>query len=208
VGTVTSLQSHRRNRARRQAAARPAAVPTTLFFDLASPYTYLAAERAERLFSGLQWRPACAPALHCADIQSEEAWGAVAARAELLRLPLVCPQEPWRSSVPKAMRVASLAAERGRAAAFVLAASRLAFCGGFELDDPEILAESAAAAGIGLRATLDAARDVSRDGPIEDAGRLILAGGADRLPALRVGRMLFCGEDRLAEAAAAARTAV
>ena len=76
-----------------------------------------------------------------------------------------------------------------------------------DLDDPEILAEAAAAAGIGLHATLDAARDAGRDGPIEDAGRLLLASGADRLPALRVGRMLFCGEDRLAEAAAA-RTAV
>ena len=32
---------------------------------------------------------------------------------------------------------------------------------------------------------------------------MLLAAGADRLPALRVGRMLFCGEERLLEAAAA-----
>ena len=37
-------------------------------------------------------------------------------------------------------------AEGGRGAGFVLAASRLAFCGGFDLEDPEILAEAAAAA--------------------------------------------------------------
>ncbi|MGH2917062.1 MAG: hypothetical protein ACRDLS_00455, partial [Solirubrobacteraceae bacterium] len=59
---------------------------------------------------------------------------------------------------------------------------------------------------MGLRETLAAAGDARRDGPIEDAGRLLLAAGADRLPALRIGRMLFCGEDRLSEAAAA-RTA-
>ena len=89
----------------------------------------------------------------------------------------------------------------------MLAASRLAFCGGFDIDDPELLAEAAAAAGIGLRETLAAAGDVARDGPIEEAGRTLLAAGATRLPALRVGRLLFCGEGRLLEAAAA-RTAV
>ena len=207
MGTVTSLERHRHDRARRQEAARPGAIRATLFFDLGSPYTYLAAERAERMFTGLEWRPACATALHCGALHGEDTWGAVAARAERLSLPLVWPQERCSSPVPGAMRVASLAVERGCAGVFVLAATRLAFCGGFDLDDPEILAEAAAAAGIGLHATLDAARDAGRDGPIEDAGRLLLASGADRLPALRVGRMLFCGEDRLAEAAAA-RTAV
>ncbi len=33
----------------------------------------------------------------------------------------------------------------------------------------------------------------------------LLAHGANRLPVLRVGRTLFCGEDRIAEAAAAVR---
>jgi 2-hydroxychromene-2-carboxylate isomerase len=207
VGTVTSLEEHRADRRRRKAAALGVAPRTTLFFDLASPYTYLAAERAERLFTGLDWRPACASALHCGELNGDGAWGAVAARARLLRLPLVWSEERHPYAVPGAMRVASLAAQTGCAGAFVLAASRLAFCGGFDLDDPEILAEAAAAAGMGLQETLDAARDASRDGPIEEAGRLLLAAGADRLPALRVGRMLFCGEDRLSEAAAA-RTAV
>jgi hypothetical protein len=38
-----------------------------------------------------------------------------------------------------------------------------------------------------------------------EVGRRLLAAGADRLPALRVGRALFWGEERVAEAAAAAR---
>jgi hypothetical protein len=38
-----------------------------------------------------------------------------------------------------------------------------------------------------------------------EAGRVLVAHGADRLPVVRVGRLLFAGEERLAEAAAAAR---
>lgn len=190
-------------RAGRAPVKRQVLPRATLFFDLCSPYTYLAAERADRLFAGLEWLPASSDVLH---------WGArdgdgrcpAAARARLLGLPLAWPEErPY--SVHGAMRVASLAAERGCAAAFVLAASRLAFCGGFDIDDPEILAEAAAAAGIGLADALRAAGDVGRDGPIEEAGRLLLAAGAVRLPALRIGRTLFCGEERLTEAALARR---
>jgi len=206
MGTVTSLENHRQARRSRVAATSGASPRATLFFDLGSPDTYLAAERADRLFARLEWLPVAADVLQGA-VLGEEGRRAVAERAALLGLPFVWP-EGGPHPVRGAMRVAALAAERGRGAAFVLAASRLAFCGGFDIDDPEILAEAAAAAGIGLRETLAAAGDIARDGPIEEAGRVLLAAGAARLPALRVGRMLFCGEDRLLEAAAAVRAAV
>ena len=125
-------------------------------------------------------------------------------RAAALRLPLVWP-ERYPSPLRAAMRAAAFAAEQGRGGSFALAASRLAFCGGFDLDDPEVLAEAAAASGVGLTECLAAAGDPSRDGAMEAAGRKLLAAGADRLPALRVGRLLFAGEGRVAEAAAAAR---
>jgi 2-hydroxychromene-2-carboxylate isomerase len=206
VGTVTSLEHHRRTRSRRVVGARQLIPQPTLFFDLRSPYTYLVAERADRLFAGLEWRPASADILHDGELDAESL-RAADARARLLGLPLVWPEDrPYR--VPGAMRVASLAAERGCGAAFVLAASRLAFCGGFDIDDPEILAEAAAAAGIALDDALHAAGDIVRDGPIEAAAGMLLAAGAQRLPLLQVGRTLFCGEDRLMEAAAAARAAV
>lgn len=201
VGTVTSLEDHRRTRPRHHAGTRQRLPRATLFFDLRSPYTYLVAERADRLFGGLEWRPASADVLYGGEPDGDGQLAA-AERARLLGLPLVWPEErPYR--VLGAMRVASLAADRGCAAAFVLAASRLAFCGGFDIDDPEILAEAAAAAGLALDDALRAAGDVTRDEPIEAAARMLLAAGAQRLPALRVGRMLFCGEERLMEAAAA-----
>jgi 2-hydroxychromene-2-carboxylate isomerase len=105
------------------------------------------------------------------------------------------------------MRAAALACEMGRGAAFVLAASRLAFCGGFDLGDPEVLAEAAAAASIPLDLCLNAAGCATRDGEIEDASRRLVAMGADELPVLRVGRTLFSGESRLPEALAAASAA-
>jgi len=183
------------------ATGRHAAPRATLYFDLGTPHTYLAAERAERLFARLAWLPAAADVLQARTL-GEEDRRAVRERAALLGLPFVWPEDsPHRAH--GAMRVASLAAQRGRGAAFALAASRLAFCGGFDIEDPEILAEAAAAAGIGLRDALAAAGDVARDGPIEETGRQLLAAGATRLPVLRVGRTLFCGEDRLVEAAAA-----
>lgn len=205
MGNVISLDGHREARRSRVAAARQPRPRATLYFDLGSPFTYLAAERADRLFARLEWLPASADALQAAEL-TDAGMRAVRERAALLGLPFVWPDERPRD-VRGAMRVAALAAERACGAAFVLAASRLAFCGGFDVSDPEILAEAAAAAGIGLGETLAAAGDVARDGPIEEAGRLLLAQGASGLPALRVGRMLFCGEDRLLEAAAA-RTAV
>ena len=69
------------------------------------------------------------------------------------------------------MRAAHYASEQGRGAAFVLAAGRLAFCGGFDLDDPELLAEAAAAAGIDMQGWLQALGELHRDGEIEAAGR-------------------------------------
>jgi 2-hydroxychromene-2-carboxylate isomerase len=178
-------------------------------FDLCCPFSYLAAERVERAFDDVVWTPACTTSLRCGSIETdaestERRRGAAERRAAELRLPLVWP-ERHPAPVPAAMRAASYAAEQGRGAAFALAAGRLAFCGGFDLEDPEILAEAAAAAGIGMDGCLQAVGDISRDGAIESAGRRMLAAGADRLPALRVGRSLFWGENRVAEAAAAAR---
>jgi 2-hydroxychromene-2-carboxylate isomerase len=191
-------------RAARTAAHGPsvARLRATFFFDLASPWTYLAAERVDRLFVGVRWQPALDDAL--SDLPDDEVdRRAAERRAAELRMPLVWP-DAWPATGRSAMRVAGMAAEHGRGAAFVLAASRLAFCGGYDIDDPEILAEAAAAAGLGLDECLRAAGQLHRDASAERAALALLRRGANRLPALLVGRALYCGEDRLREAAAAA----
>ncbi len=208
MGDVIVLAERRRLREHNgDGGAPPAAVEghartATFLFDLASPLTYLAAERVERLLGTVRWQPVAAEALHRGNPWIDPAARAVAERrAAALHLPLVWPDrfpDPRRA----ALRAAAYAAEHGRGAAFTLAACRLAYCGGFDLEDPEVLAEAAAAAGLGLEECLGAAGDVARDGPLEAAGRRLLAAGADELPAVRVGRTLICGEDRLGEAAA------
>lgn len=204
MGTVVSLASRRRARAAAAAASSALGRPprATFMFDLADPGTYLAAERIDGMLAAVDWVPVSRFAL-AGDIRGRTEHE-VAARAAALRMPLNWPvrgDEPR----PAAMRAAAYAAEQGRGAAFVLAASRLAFCGGFDLDDPEVLAEAAAAASLGLDECLHAAGDAARDLAIEDAACALARDGCTRLPAVRVGAMLFCGEERVIEAIHAAR---
>jgi 2-hydroxychromene-2-carboxylate isomerase len=196
-----------RRAARAALTRRPARPHASFFFDLVSPFTYLAAERVDRLFGGVRWQPALDEALatgrRSRDLGEEVMRMAAEERAIQLGMPLVWP-DVWPAGGRSAMRVADLAVERGHGAAFVLAISRLAFCGGYDIDDPEILAEAAAVAGLGLDECLQAAGEQGRDGPLEEAALWLERRGADDLPALVVGRMLYAGEGRLAEAAAAA----
>jgi 2-hydroxychromene-2-carboxylate isomerase len=207
MGELIDLAQRREAIQRRVRGREP--LRAQLFFDLACPFTYLATERVDRAFAHVTWTAASSDTLQrrCLDDDAEaveRVRGAAEARAAHLRLPLVWP-EGYPKAVPAAMRAASFAAEQGRGGAFVLAAGRLAFCGGFDLNDPEILAEAAAAAGIRLEDCLRAAGDPRRDGAMEASARRLLAAGADRLPVLRIGRSLVWGEQRVGAAAAAVR---
>jgi 2-hydroxychromene-2-carboxylate isomerase len=207
MGEVIRLEDRRARR--RPDAGGGDAVRAEFLFDLASPFTYLAAERVERAFDTVTWTPACARTLRCRSLpvgagEFEAVVEKAEGRAVALRLPLEWP-ERWPAPVPAAMRVAHYAAQQGRGAPFVLAATRLAFAGGFDLDELEILTEAAAAAGLRLARCLQAAREERRDGAIEAAARRLLGVGADRLPALYVDRGVFWGEDRVSDAAATAR---
>lgn len=166
---------------------------TTLYFDLASPFTYLVAERVERRVGAALWRPATMPTPLP---RGEEVLAQAQTRAAALRMPLVWP-ERFPARVPTAMRVATYANEQGCCPAFAVAAGRLAFCGGFDLEDPDILAEAAAAAGLDVDAALAAAREPRRDHQIGMAGRAVAHAGGTLLPALQHERRLYCGEPHI-----------
>src|SRR3712207_793276 len=94
------------------------AVRAEFLFDLASPFTYLAAERVERAFDEVTWTPACARTLRCASMPMgagdvEPIMDLAEERAAALRLPLEWP-ERWPMPVPAAMRVAHHASQQGR----------------------------------------------------------------------------------------------
>ena len=207
MGTVISLEDWRAlRRSSRFDAPRGGrrTVRPIFFFDLASPWTYLAAERADRLLPEVRWRPATSAGLSrgMADSRDPLVRAKVERRAFELGLPIAWPS--GRSTARGAMRIASLADERGCAAPFVLAAARLAFCGGYDLGDPEILAEAAAAADLDLEEALRAGGQAARDADIERDAQRLLRLGAGELPAVMLEGLLFAGERRLSEAAAAA----
>jgi 2-hydroxychromene-2-carboxylate isomerase len=180
------------------------AAPTTLYFDLVSPYTYLVAERVERRVGDAVWRPAVLPSPLA---RREEAMAEAQHRAQVLRMPLVWP-ERYPSRVPTAMRVATYANEQGCGSAFAIAAGRLAFCGGFDREDPDIIAEAAAAAGLDVDGALAAAREPRRDHQIGMAGRSVAHGGGTTLPALEHERRLYCGEAHITAWLSQQRSAV
>lgn len=214
MGTVISLDEHRAARMtgeRPSPGTEPMPARTIFYFDLASPFTYFAVERVERVLGAVEWQPVSWPATTLApDLPGSDAAASrrlredAEERARTLRMPLV-----WPDHFPRPMRrvtrAAVYAVESGRGGRFALAAARLAFAGGYHLNARDTIAEAAAAAGLPVEATLAAAADASRDPALERVARELLAAGVDRVPVVRVGSSLFAGEERLAEAAAAQR---
>jgi 2-hydroxychromene-2-carboxylate isomerase len=198
MGELIILADRLRDRGPRVGMARPA-----FFFDLACPFSYLAAERIERILGEVEWIPVSAATLALGVRQpAPTVDGAARLRAEAerrareLRLALVWP-ERFPADFPRALRVAAHAAEIGAGARFALAAGRLAFCGGYDLEDSDTLAEAAAAAGIGHDPCLLAAADPGRDEvPCVTAGALRVR-GVRALPVIRLGGRFLDAEAAL-----------
>jgi hypothetical protein len=204
VGNVISMQAHRQSRARSPRRSRPS---VSFSFDLASPTTYLAAERVDRLFPGVAWEPVLGDALGSGPAPSgrerERRHASARARATELRMPLIWPDRP-AVGLP-AMRMSHFAVAEGHGGAFVLAASRLAFCGGFDLTTPRSSPRRPRRPA--CRSTRPAGRARTARATRTCRGRE--AASWPRAPSAcpRCGSAGCCsaGEERLPEAAAAAR---
>ncbi len=195
-------------------ANRPA-----FYFDLGSPYAYLAAERINGLFAAAgapvpEWRPILLGGLFkrfgrdswARGPGREAGMAEVERRAQAYGLPPVRWPDPFPGDMLVAMRAATYAKELGRTVAFSLAAFRQAFAAGRDLSDPDNVLIAAAAAEMHPRAVTAAMR---RDAikralrrATEEAGDL----GVRGVPSVVVAGEVFWGDDRLEEAAAAARS--
>ncbi len=211
MGDLIVLKDWHRERTRALAGTLPA-----FFFDPMCPFSYLAAERVERMLGEVHWVPTAAASLHAPGPPLQvplhdalerdplEQTRIVMARAEhqalVLRLPLVWPDR-FPAGSPAALRAAAYAAEADAGARFALAAARLAFCGGFDLEDRSVLADAAKAAELDVDEALAAASNPALDGPIHSTARGLRAHGVRSLPVIRVGRRLISGERMLEEAA-------
>jgi 2-hydroxychromene-2-carboxylate isomerase len=206
MGTLIDLEAHRQNRRTPVVCEVPCRVPARLFFDVVSPFTYLAAERIERLFPNATW---CAvdPGVDAAGTWTPEARRLAEARAADLGMPLTWPDEREVPRHPEpghglaARRASAYAVSRGRGAPFATVAGRLSFCGGYDLDDPDVLAEAAVAARLAPGDVLDAAGDGGWDAQLAHAAARVA--GLRSLPVLECANRVFSGEHRVADAVAA-----
>jgi 2-hydroxychromene-2-carboxylate isomerase len=190
----------------------------TFYFDLGSPFAYLAAERIDELLPApVDWQPVSLGALFKANGRSSWALGdpdrrragmvEVERRALSHGLPPLRWPDPWPSNYLFAMRAATFAFRDGRGRELTLRAFREAFRDGRDLAVPAHVLRAAAAVGIDAQA-LDAA---TRDPEIKLALRTATDAAHERgvfgVPTVAVGDELFWGEDRLADAAVALRRA-
>ncbi|HYB30740.1 MAG TPA: DsbA family protein [Solirubrobacteraceae bacterium] len=197
MGEVIELKDRLADRSRPRGDSR-----ATFFYDVACPFSYLVAERIERVLGEVEWIPAPAVGLDGGArwLRFEAARDVAEREARAVRLPLVWPDN-FPANTRHALRAAGYAAEQGAGASFALAATRLAFCGGFDLEDPEILSVAASAAGLPIDACLTAARESSRDAGLWATACGLRARGVRRLPAVRLGRRWLEGEHLLESAA-------
>jgi 2-hydroxychromene-2-carboxylate isomerase len=183
------------------------------FYDLGSPYAYLAAERVNGLFVeaiGLPpiWQPILLGALFkrfgrdswANGPGREEGMREVERRASAYGLPPIHWPDPFPGNTLYAMRVATFAKEIGKAVSFSLAAFRQAFAAGRDLSEPDGVMIAAAACELHPRAVETAAsREAIKDRlreATERAGDL----GVRGVPSIVVGDQVFWGDDRLEEA--------
>jgi 2-hydroxychromene-2-carboxylate isomerase len=187
------------------------------YFDLGSPYAYLAAERISGLFTeaGLEqpeWQPILLGGLFkrfgrdswANGPGREEGMAEVARRASAYGLPPIAWPEPWPGNTLTAMRVATFAKQTGRTVSFSLAAFRQAFAAGRDLSQPDNVMIAAAACELHPRALLKAVETDIVKGALREATDDAAELGVRGVPSLVVDGRVFWGEDRLEEAVEAA----
>ena len=181
------------------------------YFDLASPLSYLAAERVLHVLPGpLPWVPILARELP--DAERLQAWRCENEesifRCELERRALALGLQPlrWPGDFPfdssLAMRAATYARGIGRVVAFAQAAFRQAFAAGHSLADSDFVAIAGAACEVHPRALLGGAALYSVSKELQRATEHAALLGVSDVPAVRLGGRTFVGEGALEGAAA------
>lgn len=188
----------------------------TLFFDLASPYAYLAVERARSVFGGpVELQPVLLGALF-----KRRGWGTWAltderanGMAEVERRareyglpPLVWPPD-WPANALAADRAAVWAAQQGDAEPFVRTVFHHQFTRGVDIGEPQVLAQAAAEVGLDPDELLAATQRQEIKDALRDATDRAWELGVQGVPSVSVAGQVFFGDDRLEEAAAAAAAA-
>jgi 2-hydroxychromene-2-carboxylate isomerase len=178
-----------------------------LYYDLASPYAYLAVSRAARVLGS---QPELEPVLVGAifGYRGRGSWAhtreRAAGEAEIERraaaygLPPVVWPPGWPLNSLAAMRAATHAKREGLQEAFARAAYEHEFARGEDISGIDALEEIAAS--VGLQGVRDAVADPQIKAALREATDEAWAAGVQGVPTLRAGDRLLFGDDRLEEA--------
>jgi 2-hydroxychromene-2-carboxylate isomerase len=188
----------------------------TFYYDLMSPYAYLAAERIDRVLpAGAHWQPVLLGGLFKLTGRSSGALGdyerrrrgmaEIERRAKDYGLASLRWPDSWPSSSLDAMRAAVFARRAGREREFAAAAFEVAFGQGDDLADVRHVLAAAERAGLEGAAVQAAIADRSIKDELRAETDAANARGVFGVPTVAVGEELFWGDDRLEEAAAALR---
>ncbi len=186
------------------------------YFDLGSPYAYLAAERLDALPPDqVQWRPVLLGGLFKLTGRSSWALGdagrrqrgmtEIERRARTYGLPPIRWPDPWPSDYLFAMRVATFAFRDGRGPEFSRAAFRSAFQRGNDLNLAAHVLDVAAAVGLDRREAEAATGEAGIKQALREATGQAHGRGVFGVPTFAAGDELLWGDDRLEDAVAVLR---
>ena len=177
------------------------------FYDLGSPYAYLAAERVNALFAETcgeppEWQPILLGALFkrfgrdswANGPGREEGVREIERRASAYGLPRIDWPHPFPANTLVAMRAATYAKETGRAVAFSLAAFRQAFAAGRDLTEPDNVLLAAAACEMHPHAVIKGVELGTTKRALDDAHARAAAYGVTTVPAIWVDGEVLAGE--------------
>ena len=187
--------------------------PITFYFDLGSPFAYLAAERLHTLFpEPVHWQPVLLGGLFrltgrsswaLGDYQRRQAGMAdIERRALAYGLPPMRWPDPWPADYLTAMRATTYAFSVGQGREFTMQAYRDAFQRGSELSVAGNVLESAARAGLDPQAFSAGTSGAETKQALRDATDAAYDRGVFGVPTVAIGDELFWGDDRLEDAAA------
>jgi len=184
------------------------------YYELNSPYSWLAAERINTVLPELPvWKPVSYGHIirHTGvfpwsfDENRTRDFEEIERRARERGLQELRWPEGWpiQTSTLKALRAATYALEIGKGVAFSLAAFRQQFNAGRSLADTDTILLAGAACELHPDAVLKAIERDSIKQRLSDATNEAIKRGVTGVPTVAVGNQLFWGDDRLEDAAEA-----
>jgi len=185
----------------------------TFYFDLGSPYAYLAAQRLGALLpEPVEWQPILLGGLFklagrgswaLGDYRRRQAGMAeIERRARSYGLPPVRWPDPWPTNYLFAMRAALFASGAGRGREFAMRAFADAFQRGADLSIDALVLGAGRTVGIDARELELGSRDERIKRALRDATEAAHELGVIGVPSIAIDEEVFWGDDRLEDAAA------